>query len=105
MEQYILENTSSDSALLKITCAHFVSKRLKHIYTCSGSVHVQMLWQNVIAKFELREFKYIDWVNIHLGLSGNSQRIKIFNTIIFAMKYWIYMQGKVRNIVFGGVYM
>ena len=53
-------------------------------------VHVQRLWQNVIAKFELRELRSVDWMDIHLGLSGNSPRIKIFNTIIFAMKYWIY---------------
>ena len=68
-------------------------------------VHVQRLWQNLIVKFELRELRSVDSVDIHLGLFGNSPRINIFNTIIFATKYWIYiyiyMQGKVRNIVFG----
>ena len=43
--------------------------------------------ENVIAKFKLRELGSIDWIDIHLGLSGNSPRIKIVNTIIFAMKY------------------
>ena len=64
-------------------------------------VHIQRLWQNVIAKFELRELRSVHWVDIHLGLFVNSPRIKIFNIIFFCNEILdIYMQGKVGNIVF-----
>ena len=86
MEQYILENIKFGFAVDNLCsfCKQNIETYLHLFWEC---VHVQILWQNEIAKFELRELRSIDWIDIHLGLSGNSLRIKICNTIIFAMKY------------------
>ena len=66
-------------------CSFYKQKIETYLQLFWECIQVQRSWQNVIAKFELRELRSVDWVDIHLGLSGNSPRIKIFYTFIFAM--------------------
>ena len=51
---------------------------------------VQSLWQDTIESFDLLELRDAVWQDIHVGMTGNTPRIKCCNTVIFIIKYIIY---------------
>ena len=64
-------------------------------------VKVKELWQQVTHKLELLELKDVSWEVIHVGIQGNSLRIKCCNSIIFMLKHILYLsrsEGKVPSI-------
>ena len=52
-------------------------------------VNVKQIWQYMIEDFDLAELRNLEWKDIFLGLSGNSNRIKCINTLIILLKYTI----------------
>lgn len=51
---------------------------------------VQPLWDDVKQRLGLEELQDITWQDIHVGLAGNSPRIKCCNSIIWIIKFAIY---------------
>ena len=48
---------------------------------------MKALWQEITHTFELLEVRDISWKDIHVGLPGNSFRIKCCNSIILMIKH------------------
>ena len=48
--------------------------------------NVKQIWQFMIADFDLAELRNLEWKDIFLGLSGNSNRIKCINTLIILFR-------------------
>ena len=64
----------------------------KHLFmTCQK---VEDMWKEIIVYYDLFEIQNMDWVDIHVGLYGNSVRIKFVNSLILFLKYIIF---KSRN--------
>ena len=55
---------------------------------------VKLIWETLIQRFELDEIKDLNWRDIFVGLSGNTNRIKSCNTIIFMVKYILFISRK-----------
>ena len=51
---------------------------------------VKHIWQFIIEYFDIEELKNIDWKEIHLGISGNTDRSKCINSLIILLKYTIF---------------
>ena len=51
---------------------------------------IKQLWKAAIEKFKFLELRNIEWKEIHVGITGNSYRIKCCNCFILIMKYTIY---------------
>lgn len=52
--------------------------------------NIQKSWKEIIDKLKLWEIDISNWNLIFMGLQGNSNRIKVCNSIIIIMKYVIY---------------
>lgn len=52
--------------------------------------HVQRIWQEITNRLNLREIDINNWKLIFMGIQGNSQRIKMCNSIILIIKYIVY---------------
>ena len=61
-------------------------------------IKVHSLWMDVVKKFDLPELSNADWEKIHIGLEGNSPRIKGCNTILFIVKYSIYC-ARLKSVI------
>ena len=59
-------------------------------HLCLHRVNVKQIWQFMIEDFDLAELRNLEWKDIFLGLSGNSNRIKGINTLIILLKYTIF---------------
>ena len=58
---------------------------------------VKSLWNDLVEYFQLEELRNLVWKDIHLGLEGVSNKIKLCNTLIFIIKYKIY-KARSRSI-------
>ena len=68
-------------------CKQMTESYLHLFWDC---VYVKPLWQGVIERFGLVELQNVKWENVHVGILGNSFRIKCCNSLIFTIKYIIY---------------
>ena len=79
-------------------CNQEVETYLHLFWDCTK---VQSLWKDIIVNFELLELRDGEWQDIHVGISGNSLRIKCCNSIIFIIKLTIYRsrsEGALPNL-------
>ena len=60
------------------------------VCVCVVCEQVQRTWQEITNRLNLREIYISNWKLIFMGIQGNSQRIKMCNSIILIMKYMIY---------------
>ena len=51
---------------------------------------IESLWKDTMDYFQLEELRNVEWQDIHVGIEGTSQRIKLCNTVIFITKLMIY---------------
>ena len=65
-----------------------MSESYSHLFW--DCICVKPLWQEVIERIGLGELRNVQWETIHVGIMGNSYRIKCCNTLIFIIKYIIY---------------
>ena len=73
-----------------------VNRRWK-IAARSDSIWVKLvkdLWKEMIVYYDLFEIQNMNWDDIHVGLCGNSVRVRFVNSLIIFMKYVIF---KSRN--------
>ena len=80
-------------------CKQGVETYLHLFWDC---LEVKALWQQVIHKLELIELKDVSWVDIHVGIQGNSLRIKYCNSIILMVKHILYLSrsgGAVPSVI------
>ena len=79
-------------------CLHEVETYSHLFFDC---IKVQQLWQEVGESLHLNELRNRNWNEIFVGLPGRSYEIKCVNTIIFLIKYIIFIfrtQGKLPSI-------
>ena len=64
----------------------------KHLFLSCQKVND--IWKEMIEYYDLFEIRNMNWDDIHVGLCGNSARVKFVNSLIIFMKYVIF---KSRN--------
>ena len=51
---------------------------------------VKQIWNFIIELFDIDELKNMDWKEIYLGISGNTDRSKCINSLVILLKYTIF---------------
>ena len=54
-------------------------------------VLIKPLWKKVIECFETIDFQNTEWKDIHIGIEGKDLNTKCCNTVIFILKYIIFL--------------
>ena len=75
-------------------CSYCKQERETYSHIFLFCLNVKLIWQALIQRYELDELKDLNWRDIFVGLSGNSNRIKMCNTIIFMVKYILFVFRK-----------
>ena len=84
-----------------IYCSYCKRERETYSHIFLFCLNVKVIWKALIQRFKLDEIKDLKWRDIFVGLLGNSNRIKCCNTIIFMVKYILFVlrkEGVLPNI-------
>ena len=59
---------------------------------------VKQIWKFAIENYHLEELKDMNWKDIFLGISGNSDRLRSINSLIILLKYTIFKSRSENNL-------